>query len=295
MKTSQQESVTKWRKIANEVRGMPIPVVFSAIIVTLVVGTALFGPLFAPHLPRIGELSAKLTPPAWAQGGNPDYFLGTDLLGRDILSRLMYGARTSLVVAFLCVFFSGAIGTAIGLVAGYLGGWIDAVLSRLTDMALSMPLILMAIILVAAFGASLTNVVLVIILFLWPRFARVIRGDVLNAKEQDFVALARVAGCSPLSIMWRHIFPNVLPTLLVIATLQISYVVLIEASLSFLGVGIPPPQPAWGVMVADGRAILAKAWWVALWPGLAIFSLVLSVNLLGDWLRDRLDPKLRQL
>ncbi|MBA7692402.1 Glutathione transport system permease protein GsiD [subsurface metagenome] len=229
------------------------------------------------------------------QGGSPEHLLGTDAFGRDTFSRLIYGARISLVVSLLAVFFAGSVGTAVGLIAGYFGGWVDVLLMRVVDVGLSIPLILMAIILVSVLGPSITNVILVILLLLWPRYARQIRAETLSIKQQPFVDLARVAGCSPIRIMWVHIFPNVIPSLLVLATLQVGWVIIMESSLSFLGVGIPPPQPAWGVMVADGRGLIATAWWISLWPGLAILLTVLSFNLLGDWLRDRLDPKLRQV
>ena len=224
-----------------------------------------------------------------------EHLLGTDAFGRDTFSRLIYGARISLVVSLLAVFFAGSVGTAVGLIAGYFGGWVDVLLMRVVDVGLSIPLILMAIILVSVLGPSITNVILVILLLLWPRYARQIRAETLSIKQQPFVDLARVAGCSPIRIMWVHIFPNVIPSLLVLATLQVGWVIIMESSLSFLGVGIPPPQPAWGVMVADGRGLIATAWWISLWPGLAILLTVLSFNLLGDWLRDRLDPKLRQV
>jgi peptide/nickel transport system permease protein len=266
--------------------------------ILILLGLCLLGilaPLIAAYSPMQGSLRDKLLPPAWLAGGNWSHPLGTDLLGRDILSRLIYGARTSLTVAALAVFFAGGVGTALGLVSGYFGGVLDVLLMRLTDIALSMPLILMAIILVAALGTSFTNVILVIVLLLWPRYARQIRGETLSIKEQDFVALARVGNCSHLRIIWRHIFPNVVPTLLVLVTLQAGYIVLLESTLSFLGVGIPPSTPAWGLMIAEGRTILDSGWWVATWPGLSILLMVLSGNLLGDWLRDRLDPKLRQV
>ena len=256
---------------------------------------ALFAPAIAPYSPLEGHLADKLLPPGWVAGGQWAHPLGTDLLGRDILSRLVYGARTSLAVAGLAVVFAGTIGTAIGLISGYFGGVVDVLLMRLTDVALSLPLILVAIVLVAAIGTSFSNVILVIVLLLWPRYARQIRGETLSIKERDFVALARIANCSHFRIIWRHIFPNVVPTLLVLVTLQAGYIVLLESTLSFLGAGIPPSTPAWGLMVADGRTIIDTAWWVALWPGLAILLLVLSGNLLGDWLRDRLDPTLKQI
>ena len=256
---------------------------------------ALLAPLIAPYPPLQGSLGDKLLPPAWLAGGAWSHPLGTDLLGRDILSRLFYGARTSLGVAAIAVLVSGTIGTSVGLISGYFGGALDAFLMRLTDVALSLPLILVAIVLVAALGTSFTNVVLVIVLLLWPRYARQIRGETLALRERDFVALARIANCSHFRIIRRHILPNVFPTLLVLVTLQSGYVVLLESTLSFLGAGIPPSTPAWGLMISEGRTVMESAWWVVMWPGLAILALVLSGNLLGDWLRDRLDPTLSRL
>jgi len=264
-------------------------------ILLLLCAVAVLAPLIAPYPPLSGSLGDKLLPPAWLAGGSWAHPLGTDLLGRDILSRLLYGARTSLGVATAAVLVSGTIGTTIGLVAGYFGGALDAFLMRVTDVALSLPLILVAIVLVAALGTSFTNVVLVIVLLLWPRYARQIRGETLALRERDFVALARVANCSHSRIMRRHILPNVVPTLLVLVTLQSGYVVLLESTLSFLGAGIPPSTPAWGLMISEGRNVIQTAWWVVVWPGLAIVALVLSGNVLGDWLRDRLDPTLSRM
>ena len=258
-------------------------------------GCALSRRCIAPYPPLQGSLGDKLLPPAWLAGGKWSYPLGTDLLGRDILSRVIYGARTSLAVAAVAVIVAGTLGTLIGLVSGYFGGTIDAVLMRLTDVALSLPLILVAIVLVAALGASFGNVILIIVLLLWPRYARQIRGETLALKARDFVALARIANCSHVRIVRRHILPNVVPTLLVLVTLQAGYVVLLESTLSFLGAGIPPSTPAWGLMIAEGRTVIESAWWVVLWPGLAILVMVLSGNLLGDWLRDRFDPTLKQV
>jgi len=270
-----------------------VPWLPAALLVSLC-AIAVLAPFIAPYPPLQGSLGDKLLPPAWLAGGNWSHPLGTDLLGRDILSRIFYGARTSLGVAAIAVLVSGTIGTTVGLISGYFGGALDAFLMRLTDVALSLPLILVAIVLVAALGTSFGNVVLVIVLLLWPRYARQIRGETLALRERDFVALARIANCSRFRIIRRHILPNVIPTLLVLVTLQSGYVVLLESTLSFLGAGIPPSTPAWGLMIAEGRTVIESAWWVVVWPGVAIVALVLSGNLLGDWLRDRLDPTLNR-
>lgn len=268
---------------------------FPLAVLTALVLTAILAPLLAPHSPTLGDISSTLIKPLWMEGGTWDHPLGTDRFGRDVFSRIIFGTRISLLVSLTAILVTGTIGTTVGLIAGYKGGKVDAILMRLADVGLSMPLILMAVVLAAVTEPSLRNVILIIALLLWPRVARLIRGETLAVKEQDFVALARVAGRSSPYIMWRHIFPNVVPTLLVISTLQIGEVILLEGSLSFLGVGVPPPNPAWGLMIADGRGFLATAWWISLFPGLAMLLTVLAVNLFGDWLRDRLDPKLRQM
>lgn len=268
---------------------------FPGVVLAALVLTAVFAAYLAPQSPTEGDITQKLIPPIWMERGDWEHPLGTDRFGRDVLSRIIYGSRISLLVSLIAIGVAGTFGTALGLISGYRGGLIDAVLMRLTDIALSLPLILIAVVLVAVSEPSFRNVVLVIALLLWPRFARQIRGETLGIKQQDFVALAVVAGRSSWWIMSRHIFPNVVPTLLVITTLQVGYVILLEGTLSFLGVGVPPPNPAWGLMIADGRGFLATAWWISLFPGLAMLLIVLAVNLMGDWLRDHLDPKLRQL
>ncbi len=255
---------------------------------------AVFAPLLAPQGPTQGDLSEKLQPP-WLAGGSPKHLLGTDFLGRDVYSRLLYGSRVSLVVSLISIFFAGSVGILIGVCGGYLGGWAGIVLNRFTDLGLSIPIILLAIIMAAVFGASFQNIIIVLALAIWPRYARQMQAETVVLKEQEFVALAKVANLSAFKIMWKHILPNLVPTLLVLASLQVGFVILLESSLSFLGVGIPPPTPAWGLMVAEGRGNLATAWWVALFPGAAIMVAVVAFNLLGDWLRDRLDPKLRQI
>ena len=267
----------------------------STVVLVLVVLVAIFAPLIAPHDPEVGRLPNKLIPPMWQEGGTGEFPLGTDTLGRDIFTRILYGARVSLTVALLATGLAGVLGTIVGLFAGFYRGWVETILMRITDITLALPLMLMAIVLVALLGASLTNVLVVIVILLWPYYARQIRGEALAVSEADFVDLARVAGVSNLRILWRHVLPNVMPTILVLVTLQVALIILLEASLSFLGVGIPPPTPAWGLMVANGREILVRAWWVSIIPGVAIFAVVLAANLFGDWVRDRFDPKLRQI
>ena len=264
-------------------------------IIAIMVSMALFAPLLAPYSPIDQTLRDKLIPPFWVDGGSVSYILGTDAFGRDMLSRLIYGARVSLIVAALALTAGGGVGLLIGIVAGYFGGAVDNVLMRLVDAAFTFPAILFALLLAVTMDQGLGTLVLAISLLLWASFARVIRGEVLSLKQRDFVALAKVRGCSASRIMLTHILPNVLNTFMVLVTLNIGVVIIAEATLSFLGAGIPPPTPTWGLMISEGRGRLTDAWWVALIPGLAITLMVLSVNLFGDWLRDRLDPRLRQL
>jgi len=252
-------------------------------------------PLLTPFDPVRNDLTSTLLPPAWVAGSDPAHPLGTDGFGRDIVSRLMYGARVSLSVAAIALTITVAIGTAVGVTAGYLGGWVDSVLMRFVDVALTLPMILVALVLSIALGPSFTNLVLVIGLLLWPRIARLVRGETLLLKRQDYVRYAGAIGIPSRRIALRHVIPNVLPTVLVLATLEIGHVILLEASLSFLGAGIPQPQASWGSMIDDGRALVATGWWVALFPGLAIMLTVMSSNALGDWLRDYLDPRTRNL
>lgn len=256
---------------------------------------AVLAPIIAAHHPTQGSLPLQLLPPVWMEGGRTEYLLGTDLLGRDVLTRLMYGARVSLSISLISILLSGSLGTLLGLVSGYYGGQVDMLIMRLTDVGLSVPFILMAILLAVVFGPSYASVVLIVLLLLWPRFARQIRGEALAVKEQDFVALAKIAGKGSWTIIWRHIFPNVLPTVLVLVTFEFAHVIILESTLSFLGVGIAPPTPSWGLMVAEGRGLITTAWWLPIFPGAVILLAVLSINVLGDWLRDRLDPKLQGL
>jgi peptide/nickel transport system permease protein len=277
---------------ARHLGGMPVG---AAVIMCLVVLIAVFAPLLTPYDPTSGALKDNLLPPFWLHEGSWSHPLGTDMLGRDVFSRLVYGARASVTVALIAIFVAGTIGTIIGVVGGYFGGWTDILVMRMVDLMLSMPLLLMAFVLAFVWGPSFINVIIVLVLFLWAQYARQVRGEVLTVRERDFVSLARVAGASHIRTMLRHIFPNVVNTLIVLAMLQVGRVILLEASLSFLGVGLPPPQPAWGLMVADGRGMLHSAWWISVAPGVAIIFTIVSLNVFGDWLRDMLDPKLRQV
>jgi peptide/nickel transport system permease protein len=271
------------------------PGVAMIILVFLLVIPGLFAEWVAPHDPIKGSLAARLKPPMWEKGGSSTYPLGTDKVGRDVLSRIIYGARVSLRVSLEAIIVSGVIGTTLGLLAGYFGGRIDVFIMRLVDISLGLPIILIALVFVAALGPSFATMNAVITMVLWSRYARQVRGEVLSIKERDFIARARVAGASHFRIMFRYLLPNVVNSLIVLATLQVGFVILLESSLSFLGAGIPRPTPAWGLMVADGRELIVTAWWIAMFPGLAIMLTVLSMNLVGDWLRDHLDPKLKNV
>ncbi len=275
-------------------RSRNIPYVSLGIIAVFVL-LALLAPLLSLADPHDQSLRNRFRPPVWEEGGSWKHALGTDRLGRDMLSRIVLGARVSLAAGVVTVLVASAFGAAVGLVAGYYGGRVDAGLMRMTDATMSFPVILLALILAVTVGPSFTNVVVAIAVVLWARYARVIRGQVLTLMHLDFIAQARLAGAGAWRIITRHLFPNTMNTLVVLVTLQIGYVIIVEASLSFLGAGIPPPTPAWGSMIAEGREFVTSAWWVSMFPGLAILLVVLAFNLLGDWLRDTFDPKLRQL
>jgi peptide/nickel transport system permease protein len=267
-----------------------------ALILVCIALVAIFANFLAPHNPEIGSLTARFKPPFWQTGGSTKYLLGTDQLGRDVLSRLIFGARVSMVVGFTAVIFAGTVGTTLGIISGYLGGWVDQVIMRLTDSWLALPGLTFAIFLAAIVGPSMWNIVIILGLTYWTRYARVIRGEVLSLKEREFVRLAIVAGCSKWTIMWRHILPNIINSAIVLGTLMLGVVIITEATLSFLGIGVPPPQAAWGLMLSDGKqSLMVGRWWLSVLPGLCIMLMVLSANLLGDWLRVKLDPQLRQL
>jgi peptide/nickel transport system permease protein len=265
-----------------------------ATVLVLLVVAAIFAPQLAPYDPLKTSLTERLQPPAFA-GGQEAHLLGTDKLGRDVLSRIIFGSRVSLSVSLLVIIITATIGTTLGIVGGYLGGWVDGLLMRITDISLAFPGILIALLLAVTLGPSLTTVVLAISLLGWAPYARLIRGEVLKLRTADFVLQARIMGCSSLRIMLTHIFPNIVNPLLILATLFLGAVILLESTLSFLGAGVPPPIATWGSMVSDGRSLIDTAWWISFFPGLAIGMVVLSANFLGDWLRDRLDPRLRQI
>jgi peptide/nickel transport system permease protein len=272
-----------------------VPIVPVAIIGVALIA-AVFADSLAPHDPVLGNLRHRHRPPAWLAGGDASHLLGTDHLGRDILSRLIFGARISLLVGFTAAVVAGALGTAIGIVSGYCGRWVDQVIMRVVDAWIALPAISFAIFLAVLLGPSEMNIVIILAGIFWTRYARVIRGEVLSLKERDYVRLAIVANCNKWTIMRRHILPNVVNTSIVLSTLIVGVVIVAEAALSFLGVGVPPPKPAWGLMLADGKeGMMAGYWWVTMFPGLAIMLVVLAANLLGDWLRVKLDPQLRQL
>jgi peptide/nickel transport system permease protein len=241
------------------------------------------------------DLRLRYTPPWPLAGSSVEHPLGTDRLGRDMLSRMLVGAQNSLSVALLAIAFAAAVGTGLGLLSGYLGGWVDGLIMRCVDIMMSFPAILVALVFVVTIGASFTMVVATLALLLWAQYARLVRGQVLSVKERDYVALARVAGASAPYIIAAHVLPNIANSVIVLATLQIGWGIVVESALSFLGAGVPPPAPTWGNLVAEGRDVLDQAWWIAVCPGLAIMLVVLAFNLFGDWIRDALDPKLRQL
>jgi peptide/nickel transport system permease protein len=258
---------------------------------------ALFANVVAPYDPTEPIPGLKFfTPPAWMDGGSSLALLGTDFQGRDVLSRLIHGARVSLIVGVMGTVVAGGIGTALGIIAGYLGGWVDQVIMRLTDAWLALPALVFAIFLAALLGPSMWNIIAILGLVYWTRYSRVIRGEVLSLREREFVKLAEIAGAKRARVILRHVLPNVLNTAVVLASLTIGVVIIAEASLSFLGVGVPPPQPAWGLMLSEARStLMAGHWWLTVGPGVCILLVVLATQLFGDWLRIKLDPQLRNL
>jgi len=282
------------RSIVKALREAPL--VALVLLVGLIL-VAVFADVIAPHDPTLPVKGANVfDPPFWMEGGNTTTLLGTDFQGRDILSRLIYGARVSLIVGLMGTLVAGALGTFLGILAGYVGGWVDQIIMRLTDAWLALPAIVFAIFLAAMVGPSMWNIIVILGAVYWTRYARVIRGEVLTLREREFVKLAEIAGASRRRVIKRHILPNVMNTAMVLASLTVGVVIIAEASLSFLGVGVPPPQPAWGLMLSEARpTLMVGQWWLTVFPGLCILLIVLATQLLGDWLRVRLDPQLRNM
>lgn len=267
---------------------------FGMVLLVAFIGAALLAPVLDLPNPVRGDLKARLAPPTWTSLFSPGaHPLGTDQLGRDILSRIVHGSQITLAVAASAVVLGGIVGVFLGIVAGYRGGMVDRILMRLVDIQLAIPLMLLALLVVAALGPSLSNLIVVLAVTSWIRYARIIRGQVLSLREREFVLAARAISASTSRIMLRHILPNVLTPALVVATLELARIIIMDAALSFLGLGVQPPTASWGRMLAEGRTYISSAWWIVTFPGLAILLTVLSVNLVGDWLRDYFDPRLR--
>ena len=284
--TSDSGTMSRMRNVYLETKKLRLPWLALVIIAVLLICAA-FSELLAPHDPTdINILDAKLAP-----FENWDYPLGTDILGRDMLSRLIFGARTSVVISMTALIAGAAAGTALGLASGYRGGWIDALIMRVCDGAFAFPTILIALIFVIFWGTGVQNIIFAVVIGVWSGYARMIRGEVLGIKEMDFVTIARMTGVSPPVIVIRHIFPNVVNLLVVIMSMSVPGVILLEAGLSFLGLGLPPGAPGWGIMVNEGRAVILDVWWLSVLPGVAITVVVMAFNFLGDWLRDALDPR----
>ena len=269
------------------------PIIQVSLLMPLLV-FGLFGPLFYTHDPVALNPSMAMQPP-YLFGGQLSYFLGTDQMGRDIFSKIVAGANASLIVAVSGVVLAGVFGILLGMVAGYFGGWVDDVVMRLVDINMSIPAILLTVLVSSVLGGGLGTITACIALVFWTPYARIIRGETLSIKQREYVELARIAGCGTGRMLLRHILPNLVSTSMVIASLQLGQAIIIEASITFLGLGIQPPKTAWGLMMAEGRMYLTTAWWLPTFAGLAIVITVLGANRTGDWIRDRLDPKLRQL
>lgn len=251
---------------------------------------AILAPQIAPQDPLTQDLRNRFCPPVWAEGGSRDHIFGTDELGRDVLSRTIFGARVSLTLGFTSATISLVIGTAMGVIAGYRGAGLDSIVMRVADIQLSMPFYVIGIAVVAALGPGFRNLLILLSLWGWTFYGRIARGEVLTAREEDYIHAARVIGAGELRIMFRHILPNILSPLIVIWTLSIATMILAESGLSYLGLGIRPPTPSWGIMLSRGQRHLATAWWLSIFPGLALMVTILSINLVGDALRDALDP-----
>jgi peptide/nickel transport system permease protein len=280
------------KRVVRAMRASLVLPVALAVIV-LVVLCAVFAPQIAPHDPVSQDLASRLAPPVWMPGGTTTHLLGTDALGRDLLSRMIHGARISLLVGLAAVAVQGSVGAFLGLLAGYFGGRVDVAISRVTEVQLAIPFYVLAIAVMSVLGPGLRNVILVLGVTGWVIYGRVVRSEVLSVREQVYVEATRALGSSNARILFRHVLPNVTSSLLVISTLEVARMIIAEASLSYLGLGVLPPTPTWGGMVSEGRNWVTTSWWVSTLPGVAIFVTVLGVNVVGDFLRDVLDPTLR--
>ena len=274
-------------------RRVPIVVIIAGLSLVGLLLVAVFADRIAPHDPIKSDLGRRLVPPAWEAGGDPANLLGTDALGRDVLSRIIHGSRASLVVGFVAVAIGGTLGSLLGLLAGYAGRYIDEAIMMLVDIQLAFPFVLLAIAIIAVLGPSFLNLIIVVGISGWATYARVCRAQVLSLKEKEFIEAIRALGGTPARILFRHILPNVLSPLIVIATLDLARTIILESTLSFLGLGVQPPTPSWGTMLGEGREYLNTAWWIATFAGLALMLTTLSINRIGDWTRDVLDPTLR--
>jgi peptide/nickel transport system permease protein len=262
------------------------------IIVTIICMTAIFAPLIAPYNPAVINVANTLKPPFWMTGGTTAHILGTDNLGRDILSRIIYGSQISLLVGLCAVLLSGLIGVSLGIICGFYGGrWFDAVIMRIVDAKMAIPGILFMLVIIGVFGPSVLTLIVVMGITNWTSYTRLIRGEVLSLKQRDFVRAARSLGTRDRDIMRKHILPNIFSTFIVVSTLSVGGTIVSEASLSFLGLGIQPPTVSWGYMLSEGKDYLATSWWLATFPGVAITTTVLGIIFLGDWLRDVMDPR----
>jgi peptide/nickel transport system permease protein len=278
--------VRAWRQDRAAIAGL--------VVLIAAVGVAILAPALSPTDPLTNDLLDRLSPPMWSTGGTRAHPLGTDTLGRDVLSRLLHGARVSLLVGLTTVLISGAVGVLVGLVGGYYGGWLDDLVMRVGDIQLAFPVLLLGVALLAVLGPGLGNLILVLAISGWITYARIVRGETFSLKQRDFVEAARALGARDLGVIWRHVLPNVWAPIVVVATFSVARMIIAEASLSFLGLGIPAPAPSWGAMLDEGRNYITTGWWLALFPGVAILLVVLGINLVGDWLRDLLDPRLER-
>ena len=298
--TSHPPAIRPFAAAWTFVRRWPI---IPAAVILLLIFIGIFGPYVAPHDAVIADARARHIPPVGMEScvgarckvGTWTNPLGTDHVGRDVLSRIIVGSRISLIVATISLVVGLIVGTGVGLVSGFIGGIFDEIVTRIVDIWLALPFLMVALLAVLIFGQSLGVVLLLLAVLSWVGFVRVVRAQTLQLKEMDYVALARIAGASPIRIIWRHVLPGVINSAIVIATLNVGNLILAEATLSFLGAGIPPPTPAWGVLISEGREYVSTAWWQTVFPGVGIFLVVMSLNFLGDWVRDRFDPRLRQL